>query len=277
VSLVSHELGDPAAPPLLFLHALGVGTSGRYVAEMAPLLRRRVIGVDAPGFAGTPGLPVEEYGADRYVPRLVGLLDELKVERTAVMGHSWGGLIALYLAAAVPERVSALVLLDSGHLDYPDQPGVDSDLPLEAWVERAARQTWRWPSREAFLGEVREDAVRTTPAYEDAVLAGMVEEADGSVRGPAPEVRGAVYRALAGTRASAAWPAIEAAGNPTLLVYATEPPERAAENGAGAERLRAAIHGAETVALPGAGHDLIADAGPALAVLVADWLDSVSR
>jgi pimeloyl-ACP methyl ester carboxylesterase len=274
VSLVAHELGDPAAPPLVFLHALGVGTSGHYAAEMAPLLRRRVIGVDAPGFAGTPGLPVEEYETDRYVPRLVALLDELGVERAAVMGHSWGGLIALHLAAAEAERISAIVLLDSGHLDYPDQPGVDPELPLEAWVERAAGQTWRWPSREAFLAELREDAVRTTPAYEQAVLAGMVEEPDGSVRGPAPEVRGAVYKALAGTRASAAWPSIDAAGIPTLLVYATEPLERAAENEGGAERLCAAIRGARSVALPGATHDVIADAGPALAVLVADWLDA---
>jgi pimeloyl-ACP methyl ester carboxylesterase len=274
VSLVAHELGDRTAPPLLFLHALGVGTSGRYVAEMAPLLRRRVIGVDAPGFAGTPGLAVEEYGVDRYVPRLVELLDELEVERTAVMGHSWGGLIALYLAAAEPERVSAIVLLDSGHLDYPDQPGVDPELPLEAWVERAARQTWRWPSREGFLAELREEAPRMTPAYEEAVLAGVVEGRDGSVRGPAPEVRGAVYKALAATRASAAWPAIDAAGIPMLLVYATEPPERGAENEAGADRLRAAIRGARSVALPGATHDVIADAGPALAVLVADWLDA---
>jgi pimeloyl-ACP methyl ester carboxylesterase len=245
VSLVAHELGDPTAAPLVFLHALGVGTSGRYVAEVAPLLRRRVIGVDAPGFGGTPGLSVEEYGTDRYVPE--------------------------------PERVSAIALLDSGHLDYADQPGVDPELPLEAWVERAAGQTWRWPSREAFLAELREDAARTTPAYEQAVLAGMVEEPDGSVRGPAPEVRGAVYKALAGTRATAVWPAIDAAGIPTLLVYATEPPERAAENEAGAERLRASIGRAETVPLPGATHDVIADAGPALAVLVADWLDAVSR
>jgi pimeloyl-ACP methyl ester carboxylesterase len=274
VSLVAHELGDPAAPPLLFLHALGVGTSGRYVAEMAPLLRRRVIGVDAPGFAGTPALTVEEYTADRYVPRLVALLDELAIERTAVMGHSWGGLIALYLAAAEPERVSGIVLLDSGHLDYADQPGVDPELPLQAWVERAARQTWRFPSREAFLAEVREDAVRMTPAYEEAVLAGMVEKPDGSVRGATPEVRGAVYKALAGTPATAAWPAVDAAGIPTLLVYATEPPERAADNEAGAERLRAAVRSAEAVALPGAGHDVIADAGPALAVVVADWLDA---
>lgn len=270
-----HELGDRAAPPLVFLHALGVGTSGRYAAEMAPLLRRRVLGVDAPGFAGTPAVTAAEYELGRYLPRLVALLDEVGLAQTAVMGHSWGGVVACHLAAARPDRIDALVLLDSGHLDYPDQPGVDLELPLEAWIERAGRTPWRWPSRDAFLAELRDDTERITPEYEDAVLAGMVDEPDGSLCGPSPEVRGTVYRALAAARASDAWPAIDAAGIPTLLVYATEPPERRAENEAGAARLQGSIRSAEAVPLAGAGHDLIADRGPELAVLVADWLDEL--
>jgi pimeloyl-ACP methyl ester carboxylesterase len=277
VSLVAHELGDPTAPPLAFLHALGVGTSGRYVAEMAPLLRRRVIGVDGAGFGGSPALAWQGYELDAYVPRLVELLDGFGLKRTVLMGHSWGGLLACHLAAAEPERVSALVLLDSGHIDYCDMKGVDPDLPLERWIENASARQWQWSSREAFLVELRADAKRITPEYEAAALAGMTEEPDGSVHSAPPEVRGAVYRALAGTRASTAWPAIDAAEIPTLLVYATVPPDQGAANEVGAERLRAAIRGAEAVPLTGATHDLIADAGPELAVLVADWLDAVSR
>jgi pimeloyl-ACP methyl ester carboxylesterase len=186
VTFVAHELGDPGAPPLVFLHALGVGTSGRYVSEIAPLLRRHVIGVDAPGFAGSSEVGAEEYRVERYLPRLVGLHDELGLGGTTGMGHSWGGAGACHLAAARPDRISALVLLDSGHLDYPDQPGVEPDLPLAAWIERAARARWEWPSRDTFLAELRDDAVRITPAYEEAVLAGLVEGPDGSLRGPSP-------------------------------------------------------------------------------------------
>ncbi len=273
MTIATHELGDPSAPPLVFLHALGIGTSGRYVSEIAPLLRRRVVGVDAPGFGSSPPLAPEEYELEPYLQLVRGVLDGLGLARTAVMGHSWGGLVACHLAAADPERVSALVLLDSGHLDYPDQPGVDPDLPLEAWVERVSRVRWRWPSRDAFLEELREDATRITPEYEEAVLAGLVEEPDGSLRGPTPEVRGSVYRALARERSSLAWPAIDTAGIPTLLVYATEPADRAAGNAAGAERLVQAVRSADAVPLPGAGHDVIADGGPALARIVADWLD----
>jgi pimeloyl-ACP methyl ester carboxylesterase len=191
------------------------------------------------------------------------------------MGHSWGGLLACRLAAAVPGRVSALVLLDSGHLDYADQPGFDPGAPLEAWIERARGTRWEWPSREAFLDELREDATRITPEYEQAVLAGMAEQPDGSLHGPAPEVRGAVYKALAASRSSEAWPAIDAAGIPTLLVYATEPPDRRAENEAGAGRLGDAISKVAVVPLPDAGHDVIGDGGPELARIVRDWLERV--
>lgn len=274
MTLVVHELGDPARPPLVFLHALGVGTSGCYVAEIAPLLRRRVLGVDGAGFGASPALEPAGYALDSYVPRVLAVLDELGVDRTALMGHSWGGLVACYVAAAAPKRISALVLLDSGHLDYRDQPGFDPDKPLDAWIQEASARQWRWPSREAFLADLREDAKRMTPEYEGAVLAGMVEEPDGSIHGPTPEVRGAVYYAVSRVRSTDAWPAIEAAAIPTLLVYATEPPEQTAVNREGAERLRAAIRSATVVPLPGATHDLIGDAGPELAAIVADWLDS---
>jgi pimeloyl-ACP methyl ester carboxylesterase len=202
VPLAVHELGDPAASPLVFLHALGVGTSGRYVAEIAPLLRRRVFGVDGAGFGESPPLDADRYELDVYVPLLLDTIDRLGVERTAVMGHSWGGVLACHLAAAEPDRVSALVLLDSGHLDYGDQPDVDPDLPLETWIENAQKRQWSWASRDTFLAELREDAQRMTLEYEAAVLAGMVEEPDGSVHSAPPEVRGAIYRALSRTRSS---------------------------------------------------------------------------
>jgi pimeloyl-ACP methyl ester carboxylesterase len=274
MTLVAHELGDPARPPLVFLHALGVGPSGRYVSEIAPLLRRRVLGVDGAGFGDSRALDAAEYELPSYVPRVIAVLDSLRLERAALMGHSWGGVVACQVAASAPERVSALVLLDSGHLDYGDQPGFDPDLPLETWIENSRARQWAWPSREAFLAELRDDATRLTPEYEQAVLAGMTVEPDGSLRSAPPEVRGAVYRAVSRARSSETWAAIAAAGIPTLLLLATEPPDRAAENESGAERLRAAIPAATVVAVPGSGHDLIADAGPDIAAVIADWLDA---
>jgi hypothetical protein len=51
-----------------------------------------------------------------------------------------------------------------------------------------------------------------------------------------------------------------------------EPPEERAENRMHAKRVLATIRAAERLDLEGAGHDVIADRGPELGELVADWL-----
>ena len=68
------------------------------------------------------------------------------------------------------------------------------------------------------------------------------------------------------------WPVVGRAGIPVLLVTATEPPDSREQNDEGARRLLAAIPSADWRSLEGAGHDLIADRGPELGALVADWL-----
>src|SRR5262245_16135929 len=51
-----------------------------------------------------------EHGFDGYVAHVEAILDELKIERAAICGISFGGLIALRFAASLPARASALVL-----------------------------------------------------------------------------------------------------------------------------------------------------------------------
>ena len=58
--------------------------------------------------AQTPFHP--ERGFDGYVAHVESVLDDLKIERAAVCGISFGGLIALRFAATIPARISALVL-----------------------------------------------------------------------------------------------------------------------------------------------------------------------
>lgn len=70
--------------------------------------------------------------------------------------------------------------LATHELGDPARP--DPELPLENWVANARARRWTWPSRDAFLADVREGAPRMTPELEAAVLAGMTEEPDGSLR-----------------------------------------------------------------------------------------------
>lgn len=66
------------------------------------------IAVDLPGFGSTPE-PPEPWGSAQYARALDPLLDELSLP-LVVLGHSFGGRVAVHLAAARPDAVKALVL-----------------------------------------------------------------------------------------------------------------------------------------------------------------------
>ncbi|MCS7050875.1 MAG: 2-succinyl-6-hydroxy-2,4-cyclohexadiene-1-carboxylate synthase [Thermomicrobium sp.] len=121
------EAGD--GPPLLLLH--GFAGSGASWTPLAPALLSFGLRLVAPdllghGASAAPSDP-RRYAADEQVADLVALLDSLALERTAVLGYSMGGRLALHLATSVPQRVSTIVLESTS-------PGIADP------TERAARQ-----------------------------------------------------------------------------------------------------------------------------------------
>ncbi|MDX6475585.1 MAG: 4,5:9,10-diseco-3-hydroxy-5,9,17-trioxoandrosta(10),2-diene-4-oate hydrolase, partial [Gaiellaceae bacterium] len=123
--------------PVAFWHALGPDASGAELAEVALVLADagfHVVALDGPGFGSSPLLPPERYCLTSLVAILNEVFDALEIDRPVVMGHSWGGAVAVKHAAAHPHDVRALVLFDSGHLDYRDLDGTDADKPLEERV-----------------------------------------------------------------------------------------------------------------------------------------------
>src|SRR3954462_3852744 len=132
--LAVRSWGDESGRALFFWHPLGSVTSGAWLTELAPTLTRdfglRLLAVDAPGFGESPALPDEEYDVARLSRLAWGVIDALDLERPVLMGHSWGGVVFTRAAAFRPADVAALVLVDSGHLDYAEMPGTDPDLSL---------------------------------------------------------------------------------------------------------------------------------------------------
>jgi pimeloyl-ACP methyl ester carboxylesterase len=132
-----HRWGERGDVPVVFWHALGPAASGAALADVAAVLAAagfHVMALDGPGFGKSPLLPPERYRLASLVEILHELIDQLELDRPVVMGHSWGGAVAVRYAAAHPEDVRALVLLDSGHLDYRDLQDVDAQRPVEEWV-----------------------------------------------------------------------------------------------------------------------------------------------
>jgi pimeloyl-ACP methyl ester carboxylesterase len=98
--------------PVVLLH--GWGSSSQSLAGVAASLLGafRVLSVDLPGF-GWSQAPPEAWGTEEYTAHLLGLLEQTGIGRAAFLGHSFGGRIAITLAARHPERVSRLVLVAS--------------------------------------------------------------------------------------------------------------------------------------------------------------------
>ncbi len=103
--------GPEEAPPVVLLHG-ALASSAHVLREMAPLLERfRVHAVDIIGQSvksadARPSVSNNEYGE-----WLSEVMDGLSLPRAHVVGVSWGGFVAIRLAAFAPERIERLVLL----------------------------------------------------------------------------------------------------------------------------------------------------------------------
>jgi pimeloyl-ACP methyl ester carboxylesterase len=102
---------DPV--PIVLVHGTSASlhTWEGWVAALKS--ERRVITMDIPGFGLTGPEPVGNYHIDRYTHFILGLMDKLGVKHFVLGGNSLGGEIAWHVAAAAPQRVEQLILVDA--------------------------------------------------------------------------------------------------------------------------------------------------------------------
>jgi len=104
--------GADDAPPLVFINSLGTDY-GMWAAQVAALSRSlRVIRYDIRGH-GHSGVSDTHVTIERFGRDLLALFDHLGIARTHICGLSLGGVIALWLAAHHPERVSRAVFANT--------------------------------------------------------------------------------------------------------------------------------------------------------------------
>ncbi|GIW06255.1 MAG: alpha/beta hydrolase [Dehalococcoidia bacterium] len=101
-----------AGAPLVLLHGWGGDSRSFFPVQQALALHFRTLALDFPGF-GRSALPPATWGVDDFAEHLAGWLDDLGIRRASVVGHSFGGRVAIVLAATQPERVDKLVLVAS--------------------------------------------------------------------------------------------------------------------------------------------------------------------
>lgn len=102
--------------PVLMLHGSGPGVSGtaNWQRNIGPLSQRfRVLAPDIVGFGATERPDDVVYSLRTWTDHVWAFLDALGIERTAIVGNSLGGRIALQMATDHPERISRMVLMGS--------------------------------------------------------------------------------------------------------------------------------------------------------------------
>jgi pimeloyl-ACP methyl ester carboxylesterase len=101
-----------AALPVVVLHGASANLEDVHMALGERLgARRRVIFVDRPGL-GFSTRPAGKGASPAYQAAVLrNILDQLGIRRAIVVGHSWGGTLALTFALDCPERTAGLVLV----------------------------------------------------------------------------------------------------------------------------------------------------------------------
>lgn len=234
--------------PLLCVH--GNAASSRWFTELlhAPPAGWRVLAPDLPGFGGSD--PLSGPTTMRaFADALADLLDALGVERAALLGHSLGGRVAETLAAARPERASALVLVAAP----PPGPFVTPEerYPL---LEAMARDRERMAAGLAALLAGR------PPGYFDELVEDAVAAAPGAITASAR----ALARPDPASRSRSDLPVLVVHGEADPLVPA-----------GGARALAAAWPGAGLELLPAVGHAPPIEAPERFRALLSEFLEEV--
>ena len=176
--LRTHYLDFPGGEPtLVLLHGLSANAHEFCALTEAGLSPRfRVVAPDLRG-RGKTDKPATGYSMADHAADVIALLDTLGIERVVMGGHSFGGLLSIYLAAHFPERVSKVVVIDAAIVFHANVNEL-----LKPSLARLARVM---PSAEAYLSEMRSaphvDGV-WDKAMEGYFRAELHENADGTAQ-----------------------------------------------------------------------------------------------
>ena len=182
--------GDPAAPPLLLIH--GIRDNSRSWDWVANALadRYRIYAPDLRGhgnsdWAAAHGYTLAEFGMDLY-----DIVKALQLDRVAVVGHSFGGHLALRFAACWPELTSAVSGIECTELPIVrDERAAPKTHPerMRAWMETVRssrdRQARNYPSIADAAARMQQEQ----PDIDPATIGNLARHAlstnpDGSLR-----------------------------------------------------------------------------------------------
>jgi pimeloyl-ACP methyl ester carboxylesterase len=154
----------------ILLHGFGEGAYiwNNFAPKIAELFR--TLAVNLRGHGESSWHPKGEYDIESHVADVVEVIDTLRVKRLVFVGHSLGGEIAVRIAAARPERVIGLVIVDFGPDLNPEGAGrvlTDFNESVRTWNSLSEYEVWLQKRRPlvspAIISDLSAGALRAHP------------------------------------------------------------------------------------------------------------------
>ena len=139
---LAYEERGAGKPAFVFVHGWTCDRS--FFAPQAEhfALRHRVVSVDLRGH-GESDKPQGPYPIAAYADDIAYVIEQLGLSKPVAVGHSMGGIAVLQLAAAHPDRVAAIVMVDPAPFVFPPEfrAGLESMVAaIEAGNQEPRRQ-----------------------------------------------------------------------------------------------------------------------------------------
>lgn len=238
---------------------------------LAPLLPGcEIVALDAAGHGCSDSRSADSgYNLTQDAGDLLDVLDALGWQQCTLLGHSRGAAISTLFAAAFPERVDKLVLLEGG-LPLTGEAGDAPQNLARALLDRRAfrdRQGRVFPDRDRAIAERTQGFTKVTAAAAEILARRSLREAPGGFQWHADQrLKGASELRFTAEHAKAFAHAVDA---PVLLVFAADSPfsSRALYRDA-----TALFRKSEVVRLPGGHHFHLEGAEREIAAHVREFL-----
>jgi len=262
--------------PIVVLHG-GPGFDHRqflpYIWELSK--RNKVILFDQRGTGLSSG-PIDStsISIDTFIADIEGIREAFGIERMNLLGHSWGGILAMYYGIHHPENLNSLILCSTA-------------ASFESFAEmRATYEANRLPEDTALLQEIYSSEefqngnpqaverfwrVYFKPYFADQQLASKLDLqfTENSIK-YGNEVAGHIFESIGEFDLHEDLQAIHC---PTLVIHGDADPMPFKY----AEMIHESIEGSELVIVEGAGHWLFVDATETFVSSVFDFLAEVER
>jgi len=256
------DTGPKDAPVLLLLHGFGssLQTWDSWSTQLEQ--RYRVIRLDLPGFGLTGPSPVHDYSEQNDLATLTQFVDKLGLLNFSIIGHSMGGKMAWSLAASVPDRVKALVLMAPD--GFPDT----KDIGTKPYAMPSIMGVIKFSLPKYLVRKSIEPAFFDAKALDDS----LVNRYYDMLR--APGVRAAILERANQTIYTDPVPRLKKITAPTLLIWGEQDQMIPSSN---AQSYANVLAISQTMLLPNLGH-LLQEEQPDVAVkLVTDFLNSTLK